>query len=160
MLMFVSYFTKAQNDYKDLPKYFIVDNDTIGIILSVDQAQKIDNDLEILNLFETLSLECDSLDTYYVKIINGLDEIILVHEVKIKNLMDKNKIQGEEILKLKTMIAYRETQLEISNYQKTNDSIRIKILEEDISKLKKKNVVTFISGVTIAVVFVLSLFLN
>ena len=85
IVLFLFTFTiKAQ--VSDLPKYYIVNNDTLGIILTVEQVQKLDNDVELLNLFEKLQIDCENLTTHYIKIINSLEEKNILMEVSVKEL--------------------------------------------------------------------------
>jgi uncharacterized protein YihD (DUF1040 family) len=157
LLIFLSYLTCIGQNTKSFPQYYILEDDTVGIILSIEQAQKIDNDIEILKLLQTLSIECDSLDTYYIKIINGLEDVIVIYELKIQNLTEQSELKNQEIIKLKELISLREKQLILSDNQKKNDSLIIKGLKKDITKLKTKNVVTLTTGILVSVILV---FLN
>jgi|688.fasta_scaffold08041_17 hypothetical protein len=157
LLIFLSYLTCIGQNTKSFPQYYILEGDTVGIILSIEQAQKIDNDIEILKLLQTLSIECDSLDTYYIKIINGLEDVIVIYELKIQNLTEQSELKNQEIIKLKELISLREKQLILSDNQKKNDSLIIKGLKKDITKLKTKNVVTLTTGILVSVILV---FLN
>jgi uncharacterized protein YihD (DUF1040 family) len=157
LLIFLSYLTCIGQNTKSFPQYYILEGDTVGIILSIEQAQKIDNDIEILKLLQTLSIECDSLDTYYIKIINGLEDVIVIYELKIQNLTEQSELKNQEIIKLKELISLREKQLILSDNQKKNDSLIINGLKKDITKLKTKNVVTLTTGILVSVILV---FLN
>lgn len=157
LFIFLSYLTCVGQDIENFPKYFVLEGDTVGVILTIEQAQKIDNDIEILRLLETLSLECDSLDTYYIKIINGLEDVIVIYELKTQNLNQQDSLKNQEIIKLKELISLREKQLVLSDDQKKNDSIIIKSLKKDITKLKTKNVITLTTGILVSVILV---FLN
>ena len=78
LILFLSTFIlKAQ--VSDLPKYYVIDKDTVGIILTIEQVQKLDNDVELLELFKKLQLDCENLTTHYVKIINGLEEKVALY---------------------------------------------------------------------------------
>jgi hypothetical protein len=71
----------------ELPRYLIEGGDTIGVIISIEQAQKLDNNSELLELFKKLSatylytdnnhslnlaIECDEMgiwEKYNVKLV-------------------------------------------------------------------------------------------
>ena len=95
LILFLFIFNlKAQ--VSNLPKYYVVDKDTVGIILTVEQVQKLDNDVELLELFKKLQLDCENVTTHYIKIINGLEEKVVLMEVSIKDLNNKSKEQEIE----------------------------------------------------------------
>jgi len=85
---------------QDLPKYYIINGDTIGMTLSMKQVKKIKNDLEIKNVLETMKIQCDSLSNKSKnqekecderisskdKIIYGLDTSIISKRNRISSL--------------------------------------------------------------------------
>ena len=101
ILFFFIFNLKAQ--VSNLPKYYVVDKDTVGIILTVEQVQKLDNDVELLELFKKLQLDCENVTTHYIKIINGLEEKVVLMEVSIKDLNNKSKEQDDLINNLGTI---------------------------------------------------------
>jgi len=125
---------------EDLPQYYIQNGDTIGILLTVEQVQKLDNNTELLTLFEKLSIKCDSLDAYYVKVINNMNDKIGLLDVKIGNITEQNKKQDDIITKLKEQILIKESQLGLCEKQRSNDSTIIKDLKKDLRKSKFKNI--------------------
>ncbi len=83
---------------QDLPKYFIENGDTIGIIISIEQAQKLNKDSELLTLFRQLNVDCDKLDISYVKVINSLDQKVALLEFNNKNLKSLN-LKNDSLVK-------------------------------------------------------------
>ena len=68
--MFFSFLTFSQ-------KYPRIEKDSLGnkfVIMTYEQAQKIDNTFELVNLLEKAGAECDSLSLSYVKVINKLEK--------------------------------------------------------------------------------------
>ena len=97
LILFLFIFNlKAQ--VSNLPKYYVVDKDTVGIILTVEQVQKLDNDVELLELFKKLQLDCENVTTHYIKIIKTifLNSIYLIFTVKklIFVTLDNNYFTG------------------------------------------------------------------
>jgi hypothetical protein len=86
-----------------------------------------------------------------------LEDVIVIYELKIQNLTEQSELKNQEIIKLKELISLREKQLILSDNQKKNDSLIIKGLKKDITKLKTKNVVTLTTGILVSVILV---FLN
>ena len=144
---------------ENLPEYLVQNGDTIGIVLTIEQVQKLDNNSELLTAFKKLSLKCDTLDTYYVQVINKSNEKIALLEVKVKNLTDQNQKKDDMILTLKGQVLNKEMQLTLCEKQRSNDSIIIIGLKKDLFKSKVKNVAGWTTtGVTAAVAIFLGIF--
>lgn len=135
----------SQINKEDLPQYLISNGDTIGIVLSIEQVQKLDNDVELLNLFKTLSIKCDSLDKHYIKVINQMNDVIAIQEVKINNLSTQNETLNREVNNLKQAVFIKSEQLRICEIQRNNDSLIISKLKKDLRKSKLKNLVSWTS---------------
>jgi hypothetical protein len=102
----------------DLPKYYIIGKDTAGVILSIQQAQEVDNSLDLLNLLENDKTSCDSTIAHYVLLYNDA-------QINIKTL-------GEDILQKDTAIQIKEEKIVVLS--KTNDN-----LVSDLSKSDKQS---------------------
>ena len=64
------------------PKYLLTQTgDTVCVVITYKQAQKIDNDLELLQLYKLTNTDCDS-------IVNNLNETILSYK-QTTSLYDK-----------------------------------------------------------------------
>jgi len=70
-----------------LPRYFVENGDTLGVILTIKQAEKIYNQQVLLELYEGYKFGCDSLSKKYY---------IIVNEYERKQLVDKNLIEQLE----------------------------------------------------------------
>ena len=156
-----STFESSVNDFQDLPQYFIQNDDTVGILLSVSQLQKLDNNTELLELFKVMDLQCDSINSYYVGIIDDLENKIHIQEVKISNLLQQIDEQNSMIENLKQQVLNKSIQIDISNQQSNNKDKIIDGLKEDLRKANTKKVIGWTStGVTAAVVIALSIFIG
>jgi len=161
LLTFFTITLFGQINKQDLPQYFIQNGDTLGIILTVEQVQKLDNDVELLNMFELLSIKCDSLDKHYVKVINDLNDVIVLKDVSITNLTKQTKTFTSEVEKLKSAVAIKESQLKLCEEQRVNDSTAIALLKKDLRKAKVKNIISWSStGVVSGIVIFLTIFLG
>lgn len=163
ILTCISFVGFSGNPFKkeDLPQYYIQNGDTIGILLTVEQVQKLDNNSELLVLFKKLSIKCDSLDAYYVKVIDNMNDKMGLLEVKISNMSEQSKKQDDIIIKLKEQISIKQSQLDITEKQRSNDSIIIKDLKKDLRKSKFKNVIGWTAtGVVSAIVIILGVFIG
>ena len=55
----------------DFPAWFIHKGDTVGLIFTIEQVQKIDSDLELLSWLEKKGFTCDSTISVYIKLVGS-----------------------------------------------------------------------------------------
>jgi uncharacterized coiled-coil protein SlyX len=120
----------------DYPSFYIVGGDTLGIIISIEQAQSLDNDLELYSLFQKMKISCDSTIKAYVVVVNEYTNQVAILETKIKSLETNNKAKDDQIKELNTQIANYKLDLEkAGNQLKLKDKI-ITNQEKRITGLK------------------------
>lgn len=146
---------------EDLPQYYVQNGDTIGILLTIEQVQKLDNNSELLGLFEKLSIKCDSLDTYYVGVINKMNDKITILNLKVTKQDEAMKKQDDMVKDLKSKVANALLRLDLCEQQISNDSLIIKGLKQDLTRSRVKNIVGWsTTGVAAAVAIFLGIFLG
>jgi hypothetical protein len=96
-LIYVLFFLIGYNTYsQNYPRYFIESGDTVGVIISIDQAQKIYNNQVLLDLFVGHKMNCDSLKNRFEIVVNKYEKMQLVDKTIIeqheKSLKDKESI--------------------------------------------------------------------
>lgn len=159
ILTFVLGFSQTSFVKSDLPQYFVQNGDTIGILLTIEQVQKLDNNSELLGLFEKLSIKCDSLDTYYVGVINKMNDKITILNLKVTKQDEAMKKQDDMVKDLKAKVANALLRLDLCEQQRSNDSLIIEGLKQDLNKSKWKNVAGWTTtGVASAIAVFLGLF--
>lgn len=144
---------------EDLPMFLLtLEGDTIGMILTVAQVQDLDHSVEVGMLLEKALIECDQLDVFYIQVIDGLENQIVIYEKEISNLKSQSGKRDDMIKKLQTGLAKKQSQLDISNDQLMNDEIIISGLEKDLNKQKIKTIAGFgTAGLIGAAVIVLGI---
>jgi microsomal dipeptidase-like Zn-dependent dipeptidase len=91
---------------KQVPPYYLVENnDTIGIVLSIEQSQKIDNDLEMLKLLKQLQIDCDNVDGVYVQVINSLGDQVSLLQVNQTFLESQVSKKDDELRNVRSALA-------------------------------------------------------
>lgn len=115
----------------DLPKFYIDNGDTVGIVISIEQAQQIDSDQELLELLEKKGINCDSTISRYIKVVNEYDNQIAILELKVKSQEVVIKLKDESIQNLNERLNNCETDVAAANRQ-------ISILQETIKNLEKR----------------------
>jgi hypothetical protein len=117
---------------QQLPRYYIESGDTIGVILSIEQCQKIYNQQVLLELFEGYKFGCDSLMKKYFVIVNKYEQKQLVDKMLIeqheKNQKDKDR----------TIAEYEKNEKNF-NMDLTKCNSEIKLRDEKIANLNEIN---------------------
>ena len=150
IFMIVSILSKAQT--KDLPQYLIEGGDTIGIIISVEQAQVLDNDVELLELFKKLRINCDNLDSHYIEVINAQNDQIALLKVNTKELQGQGVALNSQITSLKEQVQNSEKKNKLCDEELVNKDEEIKILKKEIFKQKVKKIISVTGNVILVVV--------
>lgn len=125
----------SQSADLDLPRYYIVQEDTVGVILSVEQLQKIDNDLEIKNLLEQSLIDCDSLNSQYIVVVDKLEKRIAILEIKNGELENTSSIQTKMIDELKLKVENYKKDLALCDEQSKKKDTIISNQKKTINKL-------------------------
>lgn len=106
----------------EYPRYSV---DSLGqkiLCLTIPQAMKIDNNLELLSLFEKLDANIADYDSICIKTINDKNRVINSQKIEIATLKKSVDIKDQQIFAL---------QREIAGYIKT-----IGLLEEEVTNRK------------------------
>lgn len=120
--------TKNENEY---PKPYIVDGDTIGGILTIDQLKKVDKDEQLLDMYKDLLSTYKESDDFSISIIDDYENQISVYKVKVNEL--KQIISDKDIIisKLNRKVSlYEENE---KSYEKT--------IENKDKVIKEKNII-------------------
>lgn len=145
----------------EYPSYVKKDGETIGVIFTVEQAQKIDSYIELLDLFKKLNIQDSKIEEFYISIINDQNEKILTYELKFDELKSK-LIDKEMIIKELNHQILKQKELNIkTEEQRQNDSEVIEELKKDLTKEKTKKIVGISTSTTIgAALLALTIYLG
>jgi peptidoglycan hydrolase CwlO-like protein len=143
MLVLSSVLAFSQIDY---PR---IERDSLGqkvVVMTIEQVQKIDNNLEILQLMEKAQLECDSLNLSYIRVIDNQNRQISLLEIDIKHLKEQINSKDEQITNLQKRLSNSETTNKLCEDQKLNYEKQVDILKDEVRKQKNHKIVGFIVG--------------
>ena len=140
-VLFIFIFCISSYSQVEYPR---IEKDTLGqvfVVMTIEQAQDIDNRLELLSLFENLNAQIGDYDSLCIKVINEKDKVIATQDIKIKNLNSLNDNKDAQIDNLKQQIS--EYQKKEATYQQEieNKDKEIKLHKEKIFKQKTKMIV-------------------
>ena len=141
---------------QDYPRIELNEKGQKIVVFTLEQAQKIDNDLEVYALLKVARIQCDSLNLSYVKVIDEQrNQIIILKNINdqdIKQLADKDK----QIKNLTDQNANLEKDVKLCDSQKVNNQTEIDGLKKDIKKTKWKSLGSgFLVGVVATLVTIL-----
>ena len=143
MLVLSSVLAFSQIDY---PR---IETDSLGqkvVVMTIEQVQKIDNNLEILQLMERAQLECDSLNLSYIRVIDNQNKQISLLELDIKHLKEQLNSKDEQITNLQTRLSNSETANKLCEEQKLNYEKQVDVLKDEVRKQKSYKIIGFIVG--------------
>jgi predicted RNase H-like nuclease (RuvC/YqgF family) len=134
-LLTLSSFSQSTSDSTSYPQYYVVNGDTVGVILTIEQLQKIDNDLEIKNLLEKSLIDCDSLSSQYIVVVSKLENRVTILEVKNSELLKANEQQDQIIKQLNLKVSNYEKDLNLCDEQSKKKDTIISNQQSTINKL-------------------------
>lgn len=111
---------------KELPDWFIHKGDTVGLVFSIEQVQKMDSDLELLSWLEKKGFTCDSTIAAYIKVIDEYGKQVTIFKAQVFELENKISDKDSQILNLKKQIDNHkeEKNLYKSEIEKLNEIIQ------------------------------------
>ena len=118
LILFSLLLTLTSFSQIDYPQYTI---DSLGqnvIIMTIPQAMRLDNNSELLNLFEKLNSQLGEYDSICIKVITDKEKVISVQKL--------------EILKLKESLTNKDIQIKNLQDQIAKYVIRVGILEQEV----------------------------
>lgn len=138
------------------PQYYIENGDTIGVIFTVEQAQKVDNDLELLSLLEKKGISCDSLVKSYIVVVDNYGKQVAILESSNISLEKITTDQKSMISNLKSQISNYKKDIELANTQLSTKDEIITNKDKQITHMKVKQAFAIGGGViSTGVAFVL-----
>ena len=158
ILIFLLNTVLAQIEY---PRY---DVDSLGnkvVVMTIEQAQKLDNSIDLLFLLEKVNSQIQDYDVVFIKIINDLNNIIDVQKIEISKLKEYSKNKDAQILTLLSEISAYENKINILEKEILNRQNVINEKDKQIKTVKTKMIIGGIGGgVTILGLIFFILFIN
>ena len=127
-----------------------IEKDSLGnkiVIMTYEQAQKVDNSFELLNLLKKSGVECDSLNLSYIKVIDKLERQVLLFETDIKLHKDQIVDKNNQISNLNQRLSNCESDVRLANEQVGIRDGQIVLLNDEISTLKTKRNIAYGVGI-------------
>ena len=134
----------------DYPRY---QKDSLGqtvVMMTIAQAQWLDNNTDLLSLFKKLDNQILDYDSICIKVLNDKDAVILKQTIQIQDLKESSQIKSLQILNLQTTITNNELKASSLEKELLNKNAEIAIHVKQVKKTKRKAMLGgALSGLTI-----------
>lgn len=132
LVLSLSAYSQYSQPKIDYPKFETDSNGQQVIVMTIEQAQSLDNSTDLLALLEKQSTQMGSYDSVCVKVINDKEQVIASQKMEIAKLKESlnNKdqqitaLQGEVASYLKKILILES---EVANRQKVIDEKNLQI---------------------------------
>jgi len=125
----------AQTKY---PRFEIDSSGNKIVLMTIEQAQKLDNNTELLSLFEKLNPQIGDYDTICIKVLGEKDKIINFQIVQISELRNLLLVKDEKILNLLKTSEGKEAKISNLNEIISNKDREINLHLKEIKKTKAR----------------------
>ncbi len=130
---------------QEYPQSYIKDGKTY-VVFTLEQAQKIDNDYDLLYLLRQSKAQYETLDSANIIVINNLGIQIAELKLKINTLNGVIQNREAQILNLKSQITKYEDDKILADKQSKAKDIIISNNGKQIKKLKRQKFLGFTVG--------------
>jgi len=154
-LIFTTMFSQVTQEIK-YPRF---EKDSLGqkvIVMTIQQAMKLNNNSNILEKFEKLSQEMKDYEDMCIKVVNEKDEVIARLDVTITKLDQQIIVKDDKIKALQGEILAWMEKNHVLETQLANRQNVIDEKNKQLSRLKTKMVVGGIGGSVVIIGLVLS----
>lgn len=140
------------------PQPLVVDVEVIGVLFTVEQAQKIDNDYELFSVMDSIITQYGVNDSITIGVINAQGKKISSLELQVENLRTTIK-NNEEMLanrdvvigELKDKIDLQEAQIKLYQQKETSFENEIADFKKEVKKQKRQKIFGFIGTGTMTI---------
>ena len=134
--LIISLFSYSQKI--DYPKFEI---DSLGqqvVVMTIEQAQALDNNSDLLLLFEKLNSQMAYYDSVCVKVINDKDNVIVSQKMEISNLKKSLQNKDDQITSLQGEISGYVKKISILELEVQNRQNLVDVKDKQIKRMKTK----------------------
>jgi hypothetical protein len=156
MILSFSSFAQYSNPI-EYPRFEIDSNGQQVIVMTIEQAQSLDNSTDLLVLLEKKNTQMAQYDSVCIKVVNDKEQVIASQKIEIATLKESinNKdsqikaLQGEVVSYLKKILILED---EVGNRQNVIDEKNLQL-----RKIKTKMIFGGVTGGVVIIGLVLSL---
>jgi hypothetical protein len=153
--VYKSYDVVAIDTDVSVPRYLVgyTDNtaDTIGIVLTIEQAMKVDNYLDLLDIYKRANNNCDSTINFLVQVVDDYKKMDIIVQQTYKAYQKSILDLKSQISNLNNRIKLKDEQILLKDEIITNKDNIITLDSKKIKQLKKQKGILMTGGVAIGV---------
>jgi hypothetical protein len=138
---------------QDYPRIEIDKNGKKTVVFTIEQAQRIDSDLEIYELLKKSRIQCDSLNIASVRLIDALNQKVVICEKAISELSAQYADKERQVALLQSQDDNQKESIKLLEEQKCIKDKQIKDLREDVEKQKRNRWIFGGIGLAIGLLF-------
>jgi len=138
-LMMISFISISQEI--EYPRY---DIDSLGqkvVVMTIEQAQKLDNDTDLLEIFNKLDMTTTEFDSVCIKTINDKNVVISSQKVLIEKLNENSQTKDSAIKALQKQVVEYQLNKTLLQDEVNNLNERLKISDKSNRKMKTRMIV-------------------
>ncbi len=157
IFVLISTIFNAQVDTSITYPHYFVENGVKVIAITIEQAQKFDNDEELLKLFKQLSSDFNDVDSACVKVVDAQGKEISGLKIQISALKSLGVSKDQEIKNLKDQIIEFVAKDELSKSEIKKKDLIIKEKDHQITRHKWQKIGGFIGGAVAIIALIITL---
>lgn len=133
LLMFCTSFLFSQLSY---PRYEI---DSLGqkiVLMTIEQAQALDNNSDLLKLFENLDTQLSDYDEICIRVIGQKDAVIAAQDIQMKTLKESLYNKDSVIVNLQLSLAKTEAKVQSLERELLKKDDEINLHKDELVRVK------------------------
>lgn len=143
-------------DRPDFPAYLIAnESDTVGIVFTVENVQKIDRNLEVLEYLEKNQQTLDTVQYYTASLVDNLEQKIDYQKYQIINLISQSLMKDGLITNLRDQLKEKNLIIARNDTIQENNKLIIKEKDKEIKKQKTIKWVSILAGSAIIITLII-----
>jgi peptidoglycan hydrolase CwlO-like protein len=136
LLTFLLLFSLTAYSQIEYPRF---EKDSLGraiVIITVEQAQALDNNTDLLRLFEKLDTQLGEYDEACIRVIGQKDAVIAVQDIQIKTLKESLLNKDDQIVKLQKEVSLNEAKISSFETELKKKNEEIELHKGEIKRVK------------------------
>jgi chromosome segregation ATPase len=140
ILAFLLLFSVTAYSQIEYPRF---ETDSLGkaiVIMTVEQAQALDNNTDLLNLFEKLDAQLGNYDEVCIRVIGQKDAVIAIQDMEIKKLKESLINKDDQITKLQKEVSLNEAKIASFETELKKKDEEIELHKGEIKRVKLNSI--------------------
>jgi len=145
---------------QNLPQYYIVGKDTLGITLPIEKVKKMKNDLELKLILESMMISCDSTINKFIVVVDDYERKVISLKATITKL-DSSDVNKQKIINsLKTNLELEEKNRKLCEKSSLKKDTVITNSEKIITNVKTERNWAYLGATTFLITTILLLLIH